>query len=602
MKKPVLQRFLNSYRIKKKLTLTLIPIILLTYFVSICSTYFISFHETKEVVDSQANIVAKQKIQLVDSYLSQLRIETEVFMFNTSFQKQLRIDRSTLSYSQQEELDTDIREYMYNMIIDYDMYIESITLVNNYSDIYLWKMDNRLQHSEFTNRIASITEQTRALNGSILYSYDKLEQGVITLSRLIKDPGADKEIGIMMIDFNLGFLRSMTSSQTSDLGTADILLAIINENGDAIYNSSPISDDQLKALDSDNVDLYFNGDQYQINRTESDHNSWILYTIVNETDLYRNINRTFLLQLFLILVSLLLVFFSIILISDRISRQFQHFIETVSHTTAPNKQALITVDSHDEFRDLAQVYNDMILRINHLIDTVYTKELLHKGAELKALQAQINPHFLYNTLECINSLVELNHPDDVKKTVTALAGIMRMSIKGEEIITVRENLHYVQQYMFIEQLRSGDKLIFLSEIPESIMDYYIPKLTIQPILENSIIHGVSEILGKGMIGLFGRETESSIIFTIKDNGCGFPEDVIERVEHSIADDFISINDTRESIGLFNIQKRIHLMYGTDYGLHIENLPSGGSSVTVCFPKLTSTDTAAAEKEERSQEP
>ena len=244
----------------------------------------------------------------------------------------------------------------------------------------------------------------------------------------------------------------------------------------------------------------------------------------------------------------------------------------------------------------------MILRINHLIDTVYTKELLHKGAELKALQAQINPHFLYNTLECINSLVELNRPDDVKKTVTALAGIMRMSIKGEEIITVRENLHYVQQYMFIEQLRFGDKLIFLSEIPESIMDYYIPKLTIQPILENSIIHGVSEILGKGMIGLFGRETESSIIFTIKDNGCGFPEDVIERVEHSIADDFISINDTRESIGLFNIQKRIHLMYGTDYGLHIENLPSGGSSVTVCFPKLTSTDTAAAEKEERSQEP
>lgn len=602
MKKPILQRFLNSYRIKKKLTLTLIPIILLTYFVSICSTYFISFHETKEVVDSQANIVAKQKIQLVDSYLSQLRIETEVFMFNTSFQKQLRINRSMLSYSQQEELDTDIREYMYNMIINYDMYIESITLVNNYSDIYLWKMDSRLQHSEFTSRIASITEQTRALNGSILYSYDKLDQGVITLSRLIKDPGADKEIGIMMIDFNLGFLRSMTSSQTSDLGTADILLAIINENGDAIYNSSPISDDQLKALDSDNADLYFDGDQYQINRTESDHNSWILYTIVNETNLYRNINRTFLLQLFLILISLLLVFFSIILISDRISRQFQHFIETVSHTTAPNKQALITVDSHDEFCDLAQVYNDMILRINHLIDTVYTKELLHKGAELKALQAQINPHFLYNTLECINSLVELNRPDDVKKTVTALAGIMRMSIKGEEIITVRENLHYVQQYMFIEQLRFGDKLIFLSEIPESMMDYYIPKLTIQPILENSIIHGVSEILGKGMIGLFGRETESSIIFTIKDNGCGFPEDVIERVEHSVKDDFISINDTRESIGLFNIQKRIHLMYGTDYGLHIENLPSGGSSVTVCFPKLTSTDTAASEKEERSQEP
>lgn len=98
------------------------------------------------------------------------------------------------------------------------------------------------------------------------------------------------------------------------------------------------------------------------------------------------------------------------------------------------------MDSEDEFRDLSQVYNDMILRINHLIETVYTKELLLKNAELKAFQAQINPHFLYNTLDCINGLVDLDRPNDIKKTITALASIMRMSIKGKEIMTVRENI------------------------------------------------------------------------------------------------------------------------------------------------------------------
>uniref|UniRef100_UPI00242F7D55 sensor histidine kinase n=1 Tax=Holdemania filiformis TaxID=61171 RepID=UPI00242F7D55 len=349
----------------------------------------------KNIVDRQAGIVANQKIQLVDSYLSQLRTESEVFMFNTDFQKKLRIDRNALSAAQQEELNTTILQYMHSMITSYDVYVESIMLLNNHGDQYLWKMDSRQIFTDFTNRLLPLAEQTRALDGGILYSYDKLDQGVISFSRLIKDPIYDSEIGMMMIDFNLGFLSSMTSMQTSNLGNADMLLAITNENGDTVYNSSKIPQEKLDKLSGDSGTVLLNGMQYKVNRTYSEHNNWTLYTIINETELYRNMNSIFLFQLSLIFVSLLVVFAVIMTVSRMISRQFQHFIETVSHTTAPDKQALICVDSHDEFRDLAQVYNDMILRINRLIDTVYNKELLLKSAELKAFQAQINPHFLY---------------------------------------------------------------------------------------------------------------------------------------------------------------------------------------------------------------
>lgn len=590
-------RFLRSLRIKKKLTFTLIPVILLTYQISLGAVYLISFQETKNIVDRQAGIVANQKIQLVDSYLSQLRTESEVFMFNTDFQKKLRIDRNALSAAQQEELNTTILQYMHSMITSYDVYVESIMLLNNYGDMYLWRMDDRQNFTDFTNRLHLLAEQTRALDGGILYSYDKLDQGVITISRLIKDPIYDSEIGMMMIDFNLGFLSSMTSMQTSNLGNADMLLAITNENGDPVYNSSKIPQDKLDALSGDSGIVLLNGMQYKVNRTYSDHNNWTLFTIVNETELYRNMNNIFLLQLSLIFVSLLVVFAVIMTVSRMISRQFQHFIETVSHTTAPDKQALICVDSHDEFRDLAQVYNDMILRINRLIDTVYNKELLLKSAELKAFQAQINPHFLYNTLDCINGLVELNQPDDIKKTVTALASIMRMSVKGKEILTVRENIRYVEQYMYIERLRYADKLVFLMEIPNSMMDYYIPKLILQPILENSIIHGISEILGKGMVGLFGREEADSLVFTVKDNGAGFPAEVIEMLCRSMEDDSLATAHMRESIGLLNIQKRIHLMYGAAYGLEIQNI-SGGSCVTVRLPKITNPDSPVSGAEER----
>ena len=243
-----ISRFLNALRIKEKLTFTLIPVILTTYLISIGAVYLISFQETKNIVDHQASIVANQKIQLVDSYLAQLRTESEVFMFDTNFQKQLRTNRRTLSAAQQETLNESIQQSMHSMIISYDVYVESITLTNSYGDQYVWRMDSRLIYSDFTDRMRPLAEETRALDGGILYSYDKLDQGVVTISRLIKDPIYDTEIGMMMIDFNLGFLGSMTSVQTSDLGTVDVLLAITNGAGSAVYNSSPVPKEKLDAL------------------------------------------------------------------------------------------------------------------------------------------------------------------------------------------------------------------------------------------------------------------------------------------------------------------------------------------------------------------
>lgn len=596
----LLRRFLDHFRIKEKLIFFLIPVILLTYLISLITVYLISFRETKNIVDHQSNIVASQKIQLIDSYLTQLRTESEIFMFDTAFQKQLKIHKASLSSAQQDELEADMRQYMYSMIINYDLYVETITLINRYGDEYFWKMDTRLSHTDLSRRLRALTEETRKLDGGILYSYDKLDQGIITISRSVKDPIYDIEIGTMMIDFNLNFLGGITSMQTSSLGNADILLAIINSENDIVYNSSPLSQDMLQTVQDSSTTLRLGKTQYKINRSPSNHNDWTLFTIVNETELYRNLNRISLILVILMISSALVAFFAIFVISRTISSQFEHFIQKVSHTTVPDKQALITVESHDEFRDLAQVYNDMILRINQLIDTVYTKELLLKGAELKAFQAQINPHFLYNTLDCINGLVELNRPDDIKKTVTALASILRMSIKGKEILTVRENIVYIEQFMFIERLRYPDKLIFLNEIPENMMDYYMPKLIIQPLLENSILHGISEILGKGMIGLFGHEEEDCLVFMVKDNGIGFPDSVIEMLRHS-ADDEADLH-MQESIGLLNIQKRIHLMYGTAYGLEIQNLPSGGSCVTVRLPKIRSAEPSEDSPEERKDTP
>lgn len=579
---------MNRFTIKNKLLVTLVPVILLTFLIFLLTVYFISFRETQSIVNQQADISMNQKVQLVDTYLDKLRMETEIFMFDSNVQKKLKVPKNTLDDTKLDEMETDVRRDMYSMIINYDVNVESISVKTINDDYYVWKMDSRLIHGDFTGRINQHEDIARELDGGMLFTYEKLQKGLVTLTRLIKDPVADDELGTLMIDFNLGFLDNLSSSASWDRG-AEPTLVIVNTEGSIVFNSSPFDKEIIEAVTPGTEKLKVSGSNFRIRHTSSGTNDWEVFLVINESKLYRNIYRLTFLQVGLVLFSIILVVLVIFGVSLTISRQFERFQKKISRTSDPKQHALIRVDSNDEFRDLAEVYNEMMGRIDNLIDTVYSKELLLKSAEIKAFQAQINPHFLYNTLDCINGLVEMNRPDDIKKTVTALASIMRMSIKGAEILTVRENLSYTEQYMYIEKIRYGDKLLFLSEIPESMMDYYMPKLIIQPLLENSIVHGISELLGKGMIGLFGREEEDAITFTVKDNGKGIPQNVIDLIESRQSSQEAEEQFSRESIGLQNIQSRIQLMYGKEYGLTIKNIPAGGSSVTIRLPKLTNDD-------------
>ena len=484
---------MNRFTIKNKLLVTLVPVILLTFLIFLLTVYFISFRETQSIVNQQADISMNQKVQLVDTYLDKLRMETEIFMFDSNVQKKLKVPKNTLDDTKLDEMETDVRRDMYSMIINYDVNVESISVKTINDDYYVWKMDSRLIHGDFTGRINQHEDIARELDGGMLFTYEKLQKGLVTLTRLIKDPVADDELGTLMIDFNLGFLDNLSSSASWDRG-AEPTLVIVNTEGSIVFNSSPFDKEIIEAVTPGTEKLKVSGSNFRIRHTSSGTNDWEVFLVINESKLYRNIYRLTFLQVGLVLFSIILVVLVIFGVSLTISRQFERFQKKISRTSDPKQHALIRVDSNDEFRDLAEVYNEMMGRIDNLIDTVYSKELLLKSAEIKAFQAQINPHFLYNTLDCINGLVEMNRPDDIKKTVTALASIMRMSIKGAEILTVRENLSYTEQYMYIEKIRYGDKLLFLSEIPESMMDYYMPKLIIQPLLENSIVHGISELL------------------------------------------------------------------------------------------------------------
>lgn len=289
--------------------------------------------------------------------------------------------------------------------------------------------------------------------------------------------------------------------------------------------------------------------------------------------------------LFILIAGLVLFIILYFLIPEYFSRPVTQLLEQMKGIREPGEDRKVDARGYREISQISDGVNDMMERITQLTESIQREMKAKQATQLQYLFAQINPHFLYNTLDCINGLVDLDRPNDIKKTITALASIMRMSIKGKEIMTVRENIRYINEYMFIEQLRYPDNLIFLNEIPEEMMEFYIPKLILQPILENSVIHGTSSLLGKGMIALLGKEEPDALIFTVSDNGVGFPEAILQLFRES-PENHLDDTQTQSRLGLLNIQKRIHLMYGTEYGLTLQNLPAGGSRVTIRLPKIT----------------
>lgn len=224
----------------------------------------------------------------------------------------------------------------------------------------------------------------------------------------------------------------------------------------------------------------------------------------------------------------------------------------------------------------------MLLRLQESNKKLTEQQILLKNAEIKTLQAQINPHFLYNTLDCISSLASLGKTAEITDIVPKLADIMRMSIKGPDFLLISEDLNYVREYLDIQKMRFQDRLLFLIESGSSMEHLYIPKLIIQPVVENAIIHGICESTENGLLSIQLFTTEKDVLIKIYNTGPLFSDEVIEKI-HAISQTSFS---EQKSIGLMNIQMRLKSLFGNSYGLLLENMEDQTSvCVTIRIPQI-----------------
>jgi two-component system sensor histidine kinase YesM len=260
--------------------------------------------------------------------------------------------------------------------------------------------------------------------------------------------------------------------------------------------------------------------------------------------------------------------------------------DVTSTITKNDLQALVTSDNIDEITELGMSFNIMIAKIKDLLDAKVKEQEYLKKAELRALQAQINPHFLYNTLDTIIWMAEAKQTDRVIEIVSALSSFFRISLsKGRDWITIGEEIERTRSYLTIQKIRYRDILDFKIEIDDQILDNTILKLILQPLVENALYHGIKNKRHGGTIIVRAfQKKENEISLEVEDNGIGFTPEKLDLVQADLEDDSGDIR-LEAGFGIDNVNKRIKLYYGRQYGLSIRSEYRAGTCVTLLIPAM-----------------
>ncbi len=254
--------------------------------------------------------------------------------------------------------------------------------------------------------------------------------------------------------------------------------------------------------------------------------------------------------------------------------------------TRNDLQSLVTGDNVDEITELGMSFNIMIGRIRQLLDSKIKEQENLKKAELKALQAQINPHFLYNTLDTIIWMVQANKPEQVVDLVQALSNFFRIALsKGEDWINIEQEVEHVRCYLTIQKMRYHDILDYEIEVDEDIRSGTILKLTLQPLVENAIYHGIKNKRSGGTITVRARRVgQEKVLVEILDNGTGFTPYKLKKIQETLASESTDeYHFTETGFGLENVHRRIQLYYGREYGLTVQSRYQEGTRVAVLIP-------------------
>ncbi len=379
------------------------------------------------------------------------------------------------------------------------------------------------------------------------------------------------------------------------------LTAITTESESKLWLESLLRNiNALEKRVDDIVDSIDAGGRYSENIEMLDNNIYILTELIQDdiqyyiyyqtrymekvTDtLQKQIGRFMVVCSILIGVLILVVAVSAVMIVSSILQPIRQLNQATEKIAQGDFNARAQVNSDDEVAELAVSFNKMAGNMQSLIDKVKEDERKMRKADLRLLQEQIQPHFLYNTLDTIVWLIESNEPDEAVTMVVTLSDFFREILsKGKEFISIKEEEKHISSYLQIQEMRYRDILEYDIQLDQVIYKYQILKLTLQPVVENALYHGIKYKRAKGCIHIHGEKEGDIIRLTVRDDGVGMDEEELAQLRQQIEK---PCQETEKGFGLANVNERIHMYFGYEYGMKIQSEKGKGTTVEIVIPAI-----------------
>ena len=503
--------------------------------------------QTKESIDSQTAVYS--------SLLNYLTYSPDI----EEIIKEKNIDNYTAYEKYNEIADPllSVPKSYHDAINRIQLFARSIQVEHEYTLVPLAKMKEEWWSSELQDDVR-------------IQWLVNLESKEVAAVRMIYDDQALDAVICIALDYDKIF-QPLTNILTEENGGM-----VTDEDGRILYNKSELEDIELKKSDDRDTALEKINQECAYTMAESEENNWGFYLYKSQRAISGSVRRLLLEEIPLMAACCLITLVLGLSFSRIFTRKIEELTRNMDKVNHGSREVTVSSDSEDEVGILINSFRRMMDEINRLIDEVYVNKIALKEYELKALQAQINPHFLYNTLSMMNWMAIRSGQMEISKVTLALSTFYRTALsKGEDMVTVENCIRNMEAYLEIQLTMHDNNFTVEWETDPEIKNEKMPKLLLQPVVENAIEHGIDEKEeGDKKISLSFKGVGDDVVITVRDNGMGMEQEKAETL----------VTYQAKGYGLKNVNDRIRLLYGEEYGIRIFSAPGEGTNVVMRFPK------------------
>ncbi len=557
-------------------------LIVLTAIVISFSSYQLSSIAARRTAQEYTTELIKQLNLNIQTYITNMENISLLVMNNRNV-------RDYLTSQNEGNAEEEISDFLQSISVSRTD-ISSITL---FGEEGYWVSDRKASELNPNMIVKDMSwyQDAAAADGEIVISSSQVQPlfqeypWVVSLSREIRNPGGNETLGILLVDMNFNVLNDIFDQ--IDIGKRGYVF-IVDDSGNIVYHPqqqliySKLKEERISEVLTDKSDSFITdeGSQSRMYSIQDTGFGWKIVGVSYLNELVSNKRDMQFSFLTLGMISLILALGVSFFLSRKLTRPINQLQEHMKEVEKGNFDIQVPVDSTREIGRLARTFNIMVLRIKELMSQVVKEQEFKRKSEISALQAQINPHFLYNTLDSIVWMAEANKSEEVVLMTSALARLFRSSIsKGRELVSIQTEVEHISNYLTIQQMRYRDKLEFHIDVASEILHCLTLKILLQPLVENAIYHGIKNKSGIGVITIRGYEDRGEVVFRVIDNGVGMDEATIVTIFSNLT------SSESGGIGVVNVHERIQLYFGVAYGLSYESELDVGTTVMIRIPKI-----------------